>query len=252
VSSGIDITSRSQLEERNLELAVEREKVRIIGNFVRDASHDFRTPLSILNTNLYLLRKSQDREQQAQRIVEMEKQVMQLNDLLDQLITMTRLDTGTEQNMTRVNLNELVRDVYDRVYSAARDKNLTARLVMDDSIPPLEVDIMQLSQALNNFVSNSIQYTPEGGDVVIETSLRGDQAAVEIRDTGIGIPAKDLPYIFDRFFRTDPARSRTTGGSGLGLPIAKKIVELHGGKILVESTLGAGSTFTILLPIPRK
>jgi signal transduction histidine kinase len=107
----------------------------------------------------------------------------------------------------------------------------------------------ELRQVFANLVDNAIHYTPEGGQVTVRTFQQNEDVIVEVRDTGVGISASDLPHIFDRFYRTDRARSSETGGIGLGLSIAKKIVELHGGRLEAESELGVGSVFRVSLPV---
>ena len=112
-------------------------------------------------------------------------------------------------------------------------------------------DQLKLQQVIYNVIDNAIKYTPRGGEVHCSTAKSGKMAVIRIADTGEGIPAEDLPHIFDRFYRVDKARSRETGGTGLGLSIVKQIVMSHGGTITPESTLGKGTTFTIQLPIKK-
>lgn len=248
VSSGVDITARRQLEERSLELALEREKVKILGNFIRDASHDFRTPLSILNTNLYLLRRSLGTDTLEPRLSEMEQQVIHLTQLIDQLLTMTRLDSEADVKMNSLSLNDLVQNVSASVINTVRTKNLHYTVKLADNLPALWADAWQLNQALRNIVSNAVQYTPPGGTVEVTTRRENGELLVEVRDTGVGIDESDLPHIFERFYRADKARS-SEAGTGLGLAIARKIIDIHRGRISVETRPGEGTTFTIALPI---
>jgi signal transduction histidine kinase len=110
------------------------------------------------------------------------------------------------------------------------------------------VDPERIGQVLRNLLSNAITHTPEGGRIGVELKDQGDELRVTVSDTGIGIPAEDLPYVFERFYRVDHSRVRATGGAGLGLTIAKRLVEAHGGAISVESELGKGSRFSFTLP----
>ena len=114
-------------------------------------------------------------------------------------------------------------------------------------------DTLKLQQVLYNIIDNAIKYTPRGGEVHCALNRSGKNAVIRVSDTGVGIPAEDLPHIFDRFYRVDKARSRETGGTGLGLSIVKQFVNLHGGTIDAKSTFGKGTTFIIELPLaPRQ
>jgi signal transduction histidine kinase len=108
-----------------------------------------------------------------------------------------------------------------------------------------------MDQVWMNLLSNAIRFTPAGGAIATRVEMAGDAACVSVSDTGIGIAAGDQPRIFERFFKADPARTREAGGSGLGLALVKRIVELHGGRVRVESRLGGGSTFRVTLPVTR-
>ena len=248
VSSGVDISARQQLEERSLELAVEREKVKILGNFVRDASHDFRTPLSILNTNLYLMRRASGTDVQEPRLTEMEQQVVHLTRLIDQLLMMTRLDSGADTKLTPVSLNDVVQNVAASLQGSIKEKQQTLELALADALPAVRADAWQLNQALRNILVNAVQYTPSGGSIRMETAADDGNVVVRIIDTGVGIEAVDLPHIFERFYRADKARTGGEAGTGLGLAISRKILDLHAGTITVNSTPGQGTVFTIAIP----
>lgn len=249
VASGIDITERKQLEQRNLELALEREKVTLLGNFMRDASHDFRTPLSILNTNLYLIRRSPESAHFELRLAEMEGQVTHLTRLVDQLLTMTRLDSMADLNRAPVDVNMLVENLCNAHQPAASAKGIAVTMAFDPDLPLLNADAFRLSEAIGNIISNAIQYTETGGTIDVRTRLDDDAICIEVEDTGIGIKPDDLDRIFERFYRVDKSRSNASGGAGLGLAIASKIVALHQGKLTARSTLGEGSIFIIRLPL---
>ena len=119
-------------------------------------------------------------------------------------------------------------------------------------LPPVPMDIARIGQVVANLLENAIQHTPEGGSIRIEAERAETSARVTVADTGAGIPADELDLVFERLHRVDPSRSRTTGGAGLGLTIAKQLVEAHGGSISVDSTVGGGSRFTFELPLsPR-
>ena len=129
----------------------------------------------------------------------------------------------------------------------------TRRCLTLGEFEPVEIDGDQdrLKQLLLNLIDNALRYTPAEGAVTLDLVHGAQEAIIRVRDTGPGIPAEHLPHIFERFYRIDSARARQTGGTGLGLAISREIVEAHGGRIEVESTIGAGSTFTVVLPAPK-
>jgi signal transduction histidine kinase len=163
-----------------------------------------------------------------------------VSDLLD----LSRLETERPE-FEPVRFDLLVREEVDR----HRDRAARAGIQLSVETQPATVlgSSKDLSLLVGNLLDNAVRYTPPGGRVDVEVGVK-EEGFLEVRDTGIGIPARDLPRIFERFYRVDPARSRQTGGTGLGLSIAKHVVEQHGGRIAAKSDLGGGSTFRVILP----
>ncbi len=245
-----DITERKHREE----LTVEREKVRVLQKFIGNLSHDLRTPLTIINTSIYLIdRLAQEPDRQHHQIEVLQEQAVHMQHLLEELITMSRLDKADTSDFRFfwVNLNDPVRQsVSDQQNLALRkEQMLTCQLA--DNLPQVLLDVDQFKLAMKHLLLNAVSYTPEGGSIHVETMADPDHLIVRVSDTGIGIEAQDIPHIFEHFYRADPARG-ADGGTGIGLTIARRIIEAHGGTIEVESQPGQGSTFTILLPLaPR-
>ena len=239
---------RRQAETQALELAAEQEQMRALQQFVADVSHDFRTPLSILVTSSYLLRKHPDPERRQDHLAQIEKQTARLKKLLDDLLEMADLDNPVQPpDFTLTDMNVLVQEVIDELRKAAAAKDL--HLLFEPAVSPLMVQANRLLQrAISNIVGNALHYTPEKGFVTVRTYADLPYIMIEVQDTGIGISDADLPHIFGRFYRTDKARRIETGGSGLGLAITKKIIEGHHGTIEVSSVLGEGSIFRVKLP----
>ncbi len=244
-----DVTARKLLELKAIEVAVEKERGVILSDFIRDAGHEFRTPLSILTTGLYLIGRIQEDERRQEKLGLMRQQVDDINHLLDDLIDMTRLDTLDEVLTAPVALGILLHDVHSNWKHAAEKQNLTLRLELRDkvSLPTLHLNAGLLVQAFGCLVQNAIHYTRAGGTITLCASAGSAEVQISVQDTGIGIADADQSRIFERFYRADKAR--TERGSGLGLSIAQRIIELHGGRITVESTVGVGSTFTVHLPL---
>jgi signal transduction histidine kinase len=242
-----DITERRQAEQRRLELALERERVQILADFIAQASHEFRTPLSTINTSTYLLQKSTDSVEQLRYIQQIEDRVHDITTLLNALLTMSRLDGLRELTTEPVDLGGLVKIAYTARQKAWQTRAIQGTLRLPAEPLLIAGDAGYLRQAIGAILDNAIRFTPDGGAIAVHLEQVGETAVLAITDTGIGIGAADLPHIFERFYRGDKAG--TTRGFGLGLPIAKGIVELHRGSISVESEEGKGSTFKILLPV---
>jgi signal transduction histidine kinase len=133
----------------------------------------------------------------------------------------------------------------------AAERHVSLHFQPDDALPLVPCDEEEFSRVVQNLLENALNFTPDGGQVFVKTYARDDQAVLEVSDTGIGITPADLPHIFERFFRADKARQAHTGGAGLGLSIAQRIVEAHEGRITVTSTPGSGTTFCVLVPFRR-
>lgn len=246
-----DITELKEAREKLIALELEKSKVTLMQRFISSVSHDFRTPLAAINTGLYLLVKSPDEEKRARRVELIERQVQRLERLLDETLVMVRLDSVEEFRMYLHDLNVLVRNLATDMRSLAEKQGLLLE-VKGGGVPPVCLNSGELYQALRRIVENAIDYTPEGGQITLHTFRWDQDAVVEVRDTGIGIPEDDLPHLFDRFYRVDKSRSSETGGAGLGLSIARRIVELHHGTLEAESVEGQGSTFRIRLPLRER
>jgi PAS domain S-box-containing protein len=246
-----DITERKIAQRQTMELTVERERVKVLSDFIRDASHDFKTPISTINTSLYLLKRLDDPDKIKQQIEVAERQTDRLIRLLDGLLTMIRLDQEATFNFQPTHINPLVQhDLALQIDGdAVAAKHLTLRFDLAESLPPVQANQGELCRALLELINNAIQFTPDHGVIEIKTYRSDAQVVIEVRDTGIGIAPDVLPHIFQRLYRADPSRSSETGGVGLGLPIAQKIIEAHRGTIEVSSEVGSGSVFRVMLPI---
>lgn len=210
-----------------------------------DVSHELRTPLTAVRGNIDLMRRMGETDPDSLAIIQ--EEVDRMARLVGDLLLLARADAGgLPLNMQPIELDDLFFEVYQRV--RVLSKSITVTVTDVDQVCIMG-DPDRLKQLFINLIDNAIKYTPEGGEVRISLSKTDLWAHVTITDNGIGIPAKDLPFIFDRFYRVDKARSRSQGGSGLGLSIAKWIVEAHGGEIYVTSEIGSGTTFAIALPV---
>ncbi|MBZ0292039.1 MAG: PAS domain-containing protein [Anaerolineae bacterium] len=251
VSLSHDITEQKVAERQRMQLYIERERSNVLRRFISDMSHDLRNPLATLKVSMYLLRKTLDDEARREHHFSvMDKYIERLEAMLEDLLSMSRLDRDdAEFEFEKSNLVEVIDSVIleQEALALARDQTLTYTAEAD--LPDVLCDQNMIRRALINLIVNAIHYTPEAGSIMVRVYRKADFIATEIKDTGIGIPESDIEHIFDRFFRADPARQTDTGGTGLGLSITQRIVDAHGGEITVESEVGQGSTFTVLLPI---
>jgi PAS domain S-box-containing protein len=242
-----NITERVHAEEQHLELTVEREKLAYIRNFVDSIVHDLKTPLTVIRTSLHLLERTQDESKRKTRIAGMYTQVDIITQMLDDLLALARLDTMPNLPMDTVDLQVLLEEIMVYLRPKAEHQSQEVDIFVETEALEIMASADELRRALTNLIDNAIKYTPEYGTVAIRIACDGHETLVEVKDTGIGIKAEDLPFLFDRFYRSDNAKSHATG-TGLGLAITKRIIELHGGRITVESQYQQGSTFSVWLP----
>lgn len=243
-----DVTEERNAQQAQLDYAVQSERISVLEQLIRDISHDFKTPVTIISTNLYLLRKS-SAASQFKYIERIDIQMTRMTKLIEGLITMSRLSQVQNFSFEQVNLVRILTEITSTKSSFAADKGirLQADLKGERFIVLAEAD--ELVRVFDNLVDNALHYTEMGGQVTIRCQQVKDFAEVKIEDTGIGITQEDIPHIFDRFYRADKARATDTGGTGLGLAIVQRIVELHGGTVMAESTPDVGSVFTVRLPL---
>jgi two-component system sensor histidine kinase BaeS len=213
-----------------------------------DIAHDLRTPLSVILG--YTEALSDHKLSGTPETYEvMHKEAQHLSRLIDDLRLLSLADTG-ELPLNRRPVGP--QDLLERAAAAHRPqaakKNLELQVRAASALPAIDVDPDRMAQVLNNLIGNAIRHTPPDGRVTLSAARQDGAVLLAVTDTGVGIPAEDLPYIFNRFYRGDQAR-RQNGESGLGLAIAQSIVQAHGGTIAVDSTPGAGATFTITLPV---
>ncbi len=248
--TAIDISERVQAEKQALDLMLKARTVEMLKGFLTGVSHDLRTPLSVMNTSLYLLRRKLGDEEN-RHLDALETQTAHMQRVVEDMLDMSKLDDEiAELTPIRLDLNGLIRDLLVTLQNNANIKNQHLIFKPMDGNPFIMADQFMLGKVITNVVKNAIQYTPDGGDIHIET-CQTQEATVQIitKDSGIGIDADTLPHIFERFYKANDARPSGQGGTGLGLSIAHRIVEMHGGTIEAQSIPNEGSTFIITLPI---
>ncbi len=215
--------------------------------FLADVSHEFRTPLTVIKGNVDLMRRMKTLDEESLGSIEAEAN--RLARLVGDLLLLAQAESGKlPLNLTCVELDTLLLEVFQEMHVLAKGK-VSLTIAEIDQVQ-VDGDRDRLKQVLINLISNAIQYTPAGGRVTLGLSKTLEVAAISVADTGPGIPEKDLPHIFDRFYRAEKSRTRSkASGFGLGLSIAYWIVDHHGGRIEVNSKEGQGTTFLIYLPL---
>lgn len=241
----MNITERKLVEQQAIELALERERVELLTRFIRIASHEFKTPLSIILSSLYLLNRTNDIHARDEKSQQIEAQVNRINHLLSMLELQTKLDSKVPFKFHRVNLTLLVHARARRYERDAASQGVRLAFDLMTDIEDAMLDENYLSLALDQIVDNALNHTDAGDTITIRTGEDGGKVWVEIEDTGAGIPEEAIPLVTQRFFRLDAAHS--TPGFGLGLSIVDDIVQRHEGQLIIRSTLGSGSTFRICM-----
>jgi two-component system OmpR family sensor kinase len=221
---------------------------RLRNEFVSNASHELKTPLSSIKILVEsLLYQPSDSAIQAEFLQDINSEIDRLNAVISDLLLLVHIDQqDIEPQLSAMPLGEVLEKVVKGLMPLARQKDITISLHMQQEVSVL-CDALKLQQAFSNLVDNGIKYTEEGGTVRLEVEERGEMVCVSVSDDGMGIPEKDIPHVFDRFYRVDKTRSRGTGGTGLGLAIVQKIILMHRGRIELDSVEGVGTEFRVYL-----
>ncbi len=241
---GLSIQSRHALARQQ-----ELEKAR--RDLIVAVSHDLRTPLASIRAMAESIDDGvvDDPAVVKRYLNSMGAEVRRLGSLIDDLFELSRIDAGTiDLHLEPSSLPDLISDTLESMGPLAKQRGISLEGAAAPGLPDLRLDAARIQRVLTNLVQNAIVHTPAGGDVTIQAQARDGAVEVQVRDTGEGVTAEDLPRIFEPFYRGDPSRTRKDGGSGLGLSIVKALVEAHGGTVSVVSDLGRGSIFTVRLP----
>jgi signal transduction histidine kinase len=252
-SQRVQIDSRGEVGELALtfnSMASDLDRAeKLRRNIVADVAHELRTPLSNVAGYLEAIRDDMIQPDKS-TIASLSEEVDLLSRLVDDLQELALSDAGELKLMCQPeNISQLIDQSIKAAQARVIEKGLDISVDAPGDFPPVNIDYDRISQVLRNLLSNAIKHTGHGGQISISARLQDQWVKISVADNGEGIPAEDLPNMFERFYRVDKSRARNGGGSGLGLTIAKRLVEAHGGTIEVRSELGKGSCFSFTIPV---
>jgi signal transduction histidine kinase len=238
-------------QKKEKQINIDREELdRQKSDFIGITSHELRTPLGLILGHATFLNEIVKDEFQHEQLKAVIDNAEKLKDIIDSLSQAKGFETGTSRiRWQKTDLNKLVRSVVETYQDLARDRDINLSVSVPNIPIEIHCDAAKLSVAIGNLIKNGLIFSDNGQNVRINLNKVPGHAHISIIDTGIGIPAEELSLIFERFYQVEYHLTRSRGGMGLGLSVSKSIVESHGGYIWVDSKLGEGSTFTILLPI---
>jgi signal transduction histidine kinase len=247
LSAWLFSTAIATIEDQKTRLTLERERARILSEFVRDAAHEFKIPLTLMETNLYLLDKTPGQDKKRQHTQLIRSQIESLNTLLDTILLLTRLDSTDKSAYER----ELIKASELLMYIRSSDSSGRINVLAENpnTLPPVQGNPSDINLALGHLLGNALRFSPEKSIVTVRVEAVERWLLIQISDQGQGMSADALQHIFERFYRAD--ESHTTHGLGLGLAIVKRVIELHDGRIDMQSELGKGTTVSLCLPISR-
>jgi len=245
-----------QIEEKARELQEANEKLLVLDKlkteFMLRVTHELRSPLAAIQSNLGVVINGylgSLEPQQKELLARADLRAKGLLHLINELLSLSRMRSGNYIRRREILcLEKIIEEVIHLLRPQAEAKSLTLDVMMPDVPLPVEADRESMIEVFTNLVSNAIKYTPSGGKITVDAAREGQHIRVRVADTGIGIGPEDLPHVFEEFYRTQHARETDREGTGLGLPIVKQLVEMHGGSVSVESQEQKGSCFQVILP----
>jgi heavy metal sensor kinase len=226
------------------------QSVMQLKQFSSDASHDLKTPLTIIRGEIEIaLRKNRSSKEYIKTLTSIQEEAGKLETIIENLLFLSRIDSPAQSlSLKAVPLDEIILNVFEKAEQLANKKGII--FIIGEMAPTLiRGESILLNRLVMNILDNAIKYTPAGGRVEISLESAGKSVRLSVKDTGIGIPGESLPHIFDRFYQVDKSRTQRSQGSGLGLSIVKKIADIHGAVVEVNSQLNKGAVFQVIFPL---
>ncbi len=242
-----DVTERHLAESAKRQLKLQQERLTLVNQLTEAISHDFRTSLASIVTNRYLLERKLEGDIESQRRLNIIQNMV--DHMTQQLDKFKHLASLVQPRLVPTDINQMLSALSKSYSKQAASSGLQFTFDGEADLPLVNVDSAEIERAVSYLLDNALSYTPAGGNIHLSTLSSGDVIQIQVRDNGPGIPKDAQASIYDFFYRADPARSTESGGIGMGLSLVKMVAEAHGGSIEVTSEVGAGSTFTLTLPI---
>ncbi len=252
------IRLKDQLTRKRFETEKLKELDQMKSRFIANISHEFRTPLTLILGQLDGVEKAIEEPRLTRRLDTAIRHARRLQELINQLLDVAKLEAGKMPiRVQLVNIVPFLKKLFASFESLAAQKRLGVRFYAEQDGIDVYFEPEKLKKIFINLVANAIKFTPEGGEVSVHVQVTGDEVRagwgeIRVRDSGLGIPEDQLPHIFDRFYQVENGNTRSYGGTGIGLALAKELVELHSGEIHVTSKVGVGTVFTVRLPLGHK
>lgn len=238
------------VEESAMRLMVQGEKLKAMQEMIAHFTHDLRAPLTSIVTGLFLAeRQTQNPERVQARFEAIREQTRLLEMMIQDVLTYSRFEVVPALNRQTVDLVEMLDKIRQNLAPQMESKRIDFKLIMPTTACEISGDADGLNRLFSNLIENAVKYSRENGEVLVHLLARDDWMTVAIRDTGIGIDSAEVPRIFEQFFRASSAKDAGIVGTGVGLAIVKRVADLHGGTVEVQSELGQGTTFTVRLPV---
>ncbi|HID62957.1 MAG TPA: GHKL domain-containing protein, partial [Anaerolineae bacterium] len=233
------------------DVSEQRHQEEFYHSFIQNISHELLTPLAAIAGHVANIKECSIEEVESWRHSQeiIEREVRRLTGLTSNLLLLSRLESGVPLRLELTNIGALVEEAVAGLLRLAQAKGIELSIQSPPRLPRIPADRARIKQVFINLLDNAVKYCPEGSEVQVRLRTDAEGIVVEVADNGPGIPEEDLPYIFEKMYRVEKEGTRAVEGSGLGLSIVKRIVELHGGQVAVESTVGKGTTFRISLPL---
>ena len=242
----VDITQLKESEKERLALALEKERVHLLSSFIQDATHEFRTPLSIISLSTNLLSRTEDETLRSEKAQNISDQIARITKLVDSLAMITKLESYSASNHHPVDMHTLTRSVAHQIEQHYAGRN-QIQFSEAERLPSVAGNEEFLAEAFRQILDNAYRFTPSNGAITVITSIVDDDIVIEVENTGEEIAEEDLVHVFETFWRLD--KMHTSPGFGLGLAIARKVIEHHNGTIQIHSGDGQGTQVVITLPI---
>jgi PAS domain S-box-containing protein len=248
VTAFTDMTDYILTERKMRSMMAEQQRSKLLSDFLRSTSHDLRTPITVLSTGLYLLGKADDPAKRQTKIEALQNTLHELTHLIEQMQNMAVLDSLTSLPLLPGDLNRVAESVFASAQNRASHQNIRFMLELDETLPHLPLHIERLSLAMTQLIDNALRYASTATLIKLRTYQSGDAAFIDICNDGLPINPDELPYIFDRFYKVDQARTSNGSGAGLGLAMVRRILELHHGSVCALSDRH-GTIFRLMLPL---